>query len=133
MPGATQQGGVSQGAATFNRLTIEDAEKLKSEGSTLAGVSPVIQTRLVVIGPAGNWRTSINGVSPDYFTIRDWDVTSGDLFTDADVKTAKKVAIIGATVAKNLFPSGDPTGGQIQIGHCLLYTSPSPRDGLLSR
>ncbi len=117
LPGATQQGAVSQGAATFNRLTIEDAEKLKAEGSTLAAVSPMIQTRLVVIGPAGNWRTSINGVSPDYFTIRDWDVTSGDLFTDADVKTAKKVAIIGATVAKNLFPNGDPTGGQIQIGH----------------
>ena len=117
MPGATQQGGVSQGAATFNRLTIEDAEKLKSEGSTLAGVSPVIQTRLVVIGPAGNWRTSIQGVSPDYFTIRDWSVASGDLFQDADVRAARKIAILGATVAKNLFPDTDPTGGQIQIGH----------------
>ena len=117
LPGATQQGAVSQGAATFNRLTIADAEKLKAEGSTLAGVSPLIQTRLVVIGPAGNWRTSINGVSPDYFTIRDWDVTSGDLFVDADVKAARKIAILGATVAKNLFPDADPVGGQIQIGH----------------
>jgi putative ABC transport system permease protein len=117
LPGATQSGAVSQGAATFNRLTVEDAEKLKAEGSTLAAVSPMIQTRSVVIGPAGNWRTSINGVSPDYFTIRDWDVTSGDLFTDADVKTARKIAILGATVAKNLFPNGDPVGGQIQIGH----------------
>ena len=117
LPGATQQGAVSQGAATFNRLTIDDAEKLKAEGSTLAAVSPMIQTRLVVIGPAGNWRTSINGVSPDYFTIRDWDVTSGDLFTDTDVKAARKIALLGATVAKNLFPDTDPTGGQIQIGH----------------
>jgi putative ABC transport system permease protein len=117
LPGATQSGAVSQGAATFNRLTVEDAEKLKAEGSTLAGVSPLIQTRLVVIGPAGNWRTSINGVSPDYFTIRDWDVTSGDLFVDADVKAARKIAILGATVAKNLFPDTDPVGSQIQIGH----------------
>ncbi|MDB4948946.1 MAG: multidrug transporter substrate-binding protein [Gemmatimonadetes bacterium] len=117
LPGATQQGGVSQGAATFNRLTIEDAQKLKAEGSTLAAVSPLVQTRLVVIGPAGNWRTSINGVSPDYFTIRDWTVTSGDVFTDADVKAARKIAILGATVAKSLFPDGDPTGSQVQIGH----------------
>jgi len=117
LPGATQQGGVSQGAATFNRLTIQDAEKLKAEGSTLAAVSPSIQTRQVVIGPAGNWRTSINGVSPDYFTIRDWNVTSGDIFTDADVKAARKIAILGATVVKNLFPDGDPVGAQIQIGH----------------
>ena len=57
LPGATQQGGVSQGAGTFNRLTVEDAQKLKLEGTTLAGVSPVIFARQVVIGPAGNWRS----------------------------------------------------------------------------
>ena len=63
-PGSSAQGGVSQGAGTFSRLTIADAEKLKLEGTTLAAVSPVVSTRQVVIGPAGNWRTSINGVSP---------------------------------------------------------------------
>jgi putative ABC transport system permease protein len=117
LPGATQQGGVSQGAGTFNRLSIEDAEKLKREGTTLAAVSPVVQTRLVVIGPQGNWRTSINGVSPDYFAIRDWALTSGEPFADADVKAARKSAVLGATVASNLFPGVDPTGAQIQIGH----------------
>ena len=116
-PGSSAQGGVSQGAGTFNRLTVADAEKLKSEGTSLAAVSPVISTRLVVIGPAGNWRTTINGVSPDYFTIRDWTATSGDLFADADVKAARKIAILGATVANNLFPGVDATGAQIQIGH----------------
>jgi putative ABC transport system permease protein len=117
LPGATQQGGVSQGAGTFNRLTIQDAEKLKAEGQTIAAVSPLIVTRQVIIGPAGNWRTSINGVSPDYFTIRDWNVTSGDIFTDADVRAARKTALIGATVASNLFPGVDAVGAQIQIGH----------------
>ena len=116
-PGSTAQGGASQGAGTFNRLSIADAEKLKIEGTTLAAVSPVIQTRMVVIGPAGNWRTSINGVSPDYFTIRDWVATSGESFTDADVKAARKIAVLGATVAKNLFPGVDAVGAQIQIGH----------------
>jgi putative ABC transport system permease protein len=117
LPGATQQGGVSQGAGTFNRLTVEDAVKLKNEGQTLASVSPLIMTRQVVIGPSGNWRTSINGVSPDYFTIRDWQVTSGDIFTDADVRAARKTAILGATVANNLFPGVDAVGAQIQVGH----------------
>ena len=116
-PGSSAQGGVSQGAGTFNRLTIADAEKLKTEGTTLAAVSPMVQTRLVVIGPAGNWRTSINGVSPDYFTIRDWAPTSGEPFVDTDVKAARKIAVIGATVAKNLFPDVDAVGAQIQIGH----------------
>src|SRR3954464_14215020 len=55
MPGSSQQGGGSQGAGAFNRLMPADAEKLKAEGTLLAAVSPVITTRLVVIGPAGNW------------------------------------------------------------------------------
>ena len=116
-PGSSAQGGVSQGAGTFNRLTTADAVQLKLDGTTLSAVSPVIQTRAVVIGPAGNWRTSINGVSPDYFTIRDWSVTSGDIFDDSDVKAARKIALLGATVAKNLFPGVDAVGAQIQIGH----------------
>jgi putative ABC transport system permease protein len=116
LPGAAQQGGVSQGSGTFNRLTVEDAQKLKLEGTTLAGVSPVIFARQVVIGPAGNWRTTINGVSADYFTIRDWPVTSGDVFTEADVRSGRKIAMLGQTVANNLFPGVDPTGAQIQIG-----------------
>ena len=57
------QGGVSQGAQTFNRLSLEDFEKLEREAYLLSGVSPVIFTRTQAIGPQGNWRTEINGVS----------------------------------------------------------------------
>src|SRR5512144_2752855 len=99
MPGSAQQGGVSQGAGAFNRLTVEDADKVKQQATLLAGVSPVISTRAQVIGGTGNWRTMINGVSPDFLTIRDWSVSSGEAFTDADVKASRKVALLGATVA----------------------------------
>ena len=117
MPGSFNGGGVSQGAGAFNRLTVEDAEKVKQQSTMLAAVSPVITTRAQVIGGAGNWRTMINGVSTDYLTIRDWSLSSGEMFTDADVKSSRKVALIGATVAKNLFPDGGELGAQIQIGH----------------
>jgi len=116
MPGAAQQGGVSQGAGTFTRLTVQDAEKLKREGTTLSAVSPVVSTRAQVIGPQGNWRTLIQGVSTDFLTIRDWQVTSGSLFGDPDVRARRTVAVLGATVANNLFPGGDPVGSQVQIG-----------------
>jgi len=117
MPGSFNGGGVSQGAGAFNRLTVEDADKVKQQSTMLAAVSPVITTRAQVIGGTGNWRTMINGVSPDYLTIRDWGLSSGEMFTDADVKSSRKVALIGATVAKNLFPDGVDVGAQIQIGH----------------
>jgi putative ABC transport system permease protein len=115
MPGATQQGGVSQGAGTFNRLSVEDAEKLKREGMTLSAVSPVISSRTQLIGPQGNWRTLINGVSTDFLTIRDWQVSSGEIFTEGDIRSRRTVAVLGATVANALFPGGDPVGSQVQI------------------
>ena len=113
--GSSNQGGVSQGAQAFNRLTVDDAEKLKREGTLFAGVTPVVNTRTQVIGGGTNWRTTINGVSTDFQTIRDWQVESGTFFTDNDVRSTRKIAVIGATVAENLFPGTDPVGSQIQI------------------
>jgi putative ABC transport system permease protein len=113
--GASNQGGVSQGAQAFNRLTVEDADKLKREGTLFAGVTPVVNTRTQVIGGGTNWRTTINGVSTDFQTIRDWQVSSGTFFTDNDVRGLRKVAVIGATVAENLFPGSDPVGSTLQI------------------
>jgi putative ABC transport system permease protein len=116
-PGSTAAGGASQGAQTFNRLTVTDADKIKSDATMLSAVSPVIVTRTQIITGRGNWRTEIDGVSTDYLTIRNWGVTSGDLFTDDDVRTKRKVAVLGATIVKNLFPDSDPVGSQIQLGH----------------
>ena len=113
--GSSNQGGVSQGAQAFNRLTVEDAEKLKQEGTLFAGVTPVINTRTQVIGGGTNWRTTINGVSADFQTVRDWQVASGTFFTESDLRSMRKVAVIGSTVAENLFPGTDPVGAQIQI------------------
>jgi len=116
-PGAATQGGVSQGAQTFNHLTIDDADRLREQSFMLSAVSPVVVTRGQIIGGQGNWRSFIFGVHPDYQTIRDWPMASGVFFDQADVRTMRKVALIGQTVAKNLFPGEDPVGQQIQIRH----------------
>ena len=115
-PGSTQQGGVSQGAQTFNRLTVDDAEKLQREATLVAGVSPVVFSRGQVIGGEGNWRTQIQGVSTGYQTIRGWETTSGAFFTDGDVAAKRKVVVLGNTVAQNLLPGKDPVGQQVQVG-----------------
>ncbi len=114
-PGAAQAGGVSQGAQAFPNLSLDDVEKIRRESQYVNGVSPVIVSRAQVIGPQGNWRTAINGVDVDYETIRDWSVASGDFFTTDDVDGLRKVAVLGATVAENLFPGIDPVGQEVQI------------------
>ncbi len=114
-PGSSNQGGVSRGAGSFNRLRIEDVEKLQREATLLAGVSPVVSTGGQIIGGQGNWRTRINGVSTDYTVIRAWPAASGSFFGEADLRASRRVAVIGQTVARNLFPDTDPVGEQIQI------------------
>jgi putative ABC transport system permease protein len=116
MPGNVQQGGVSQGQGTISRLTVEDAERLRNEATLLAGVSPVVFSRTQIIANGTNWRASIQGVSTDFLVIRDWAVTSGEFFSENDVRASRKVAVLGGTIVDNLFAGGDPVGSQIQIG-----------------
>ncbi len=114
-PGVSRTGGASMGAGSFNRFTFDDVDKLKREATLISAVSPVVRSGGQVIGGAGNWSTTVYGVSTDYFSIRNWSVEYGELFTDRDVRANRKVALLGKTVADNLFPNQDPTGQQIRI------------------
>ena len=114
-PGAATQGGVSQGAQSFSRLTVDDVEALDQQAFLLAGVSPIVVSRAQLVGGAGNWVTSTDGVDADYTIIRDWPMTYGVFFADEDVASNRKVAVLGSTVAEGLFPDQDPTGEQLRI------------------
>ena len=116
MPTSTTHAGANLGAATYNKLTVADAMKIKREATLVAAISPVVVTEAQVIGGQGNWKARINGVSTDFFRIREWNTSSGEIFTDADVRSGRKVALLGATVAQKLFSGSDPIGAHIQIG-----------------
>jgi putative ABC transport system permease protein len=113
--GSSNAGGASQGAQSFNMLTVADVDALKRDATLLAGVSPLIFTRTQVIAGAANWRVDLNGVSTDFFTIRDWTTTSGVPFTDDDVRAKRSIVLLGATVARNLFPDRDPVGMEVRL------------------
>jgi putative ABC transport system permease protein len=114
-PGAATTGGVSMGAGTMGQLTIDDAELLREQGYLINYVSPVVSTGAQLVGPSGNWRAMVNGVSIDYLDIRNWPLTDGRYFDQAELQAARTVAVIGATVAANLFPDGDPIGQSVRI------------------
>jgi len=116
-PGSSNQGGVNQGAASFNRLTTDDSDALESGSFLLSAVSPVIKSPAQAVGGDGNWRTIVQGVDTDYQLIRDWEVSSGAFFEATDVRSKQKVAVIGATVADELFFDTDPVGERIQLRH----------------
>jgi putative ABC transport system permease protein len=113
-PGASTQGGarIFTGSST---LTLEDADAIKNECPAVAYVSPNLRTAGQAVAGELNWGTSVYGVGVDWPFIRSWNVGEGNFFTDADVRSGGKVAVLGATVADNLFPSGGAIGQIVRI------------------
>jgi len=114
-PGFVTQGGARMGSGTSRGFEEEDIQALRREATLIDGVSAVIRTGAQVIGGGTNWSTTIYGVDPDYFTIRNWKLLYGEFFTDRDVTARRKVAVLGKTVADELFPNQDPVGQDIRI------------------
>ncbi|HET9886847.1 MAG TPA: ABC transporter permease [bacterium] len=114
-PGASTQGGISRGAQSFNRLTVDDAESIRKQALSVARISPVIVAPTQAVGGEGNWRSVVFGVHTDYQFIRDWTVESGRFFDESEMRSMRKVALLGKTVADALFPGQDPVGQQIRL------------------
>jgi putative ABC transport system permease protein len=114
-PGVMQSGGISRGAGSFNRFTLDDVEKIKKEAALIKGVTPNVRSSAQVISKNGNWSTSIEGASTDFLEVRNWKIESGEFFTDRDEISRAKVAVLGKDVATNLFPDENPLGQSIRI------------------
>ena len=108
--GSFSSGGSRSGWGNAPTLTVEDAIAIKNEVANVVAVSPEVRDRMQILANGLNWNTAIQGESPDYPQIRDWDIADGAMFTDADVRSIAKVAIIGKTVVDQLFINEDPVG-----------------------
>ena len=115
-PGAAMSGGMRSFTGE-SKLTPDDAQAIKAESPAVAYVSPGARSNAQVVAGEQNWGTQIWGVDVDWPFIRAWNVADGDFFTDVDVRSSGKVAVLGATVAENLFPNGDAVGSTIRIKH----------------
>ena len=115
-PGADVRGGVRQDASAVETLTLSDYEAVKSGADLLTYITPMVNGGGQVINGSNNWPSTIYGVNSDYLNIKAVDLQSGSMFTDAEVRSAAKVALIGQTVADNIFPDGeDPVGQMIRF------------------
>ncbi|PKN12480.1 MAG: multidrug ABC transporter substrate-binding protein [Deltaproteobacteria bacterium HGW-Deltaproteobacteria-4] len=114
-PVSTQSAGVRAASGSMSNLSLADVAKLKQHATLLSGVSGVVRVQEQVIAGRTNWNTTVMGVGVDYQGIRNYTLESGAYFTERDVKTSSKVAILGKTVADALFPGQDPIGVQMRI------------------
>jgi len=115
LSGAITQGGVRLGAQTGQTLTEEDARAIATDVPEVQAVAPSLRVGAQVVAGNANWSTSVFGTTSDYFEVRDWPLAAGRAFEAGEVAGSGKVAIIGQTVAEQLFGSTDPVDQTIRI------------------
>ena len=114
-PGSQSSGGMRGGWGSASTLTPEECNAIPLEVPGAIASSPEVRDRQQVMGNGLNWNTQVMGVGPDYPQIRSWPLEEGSMFGEGEVKTLGKVAIIGKTVADQLFPNEDPMGKVLRI------------------
>ncbi|HQF38397.1 MAG TPA: ABC transporter permease [Opitutaceae bacterium] len=114
-PGNFTSGGMRSGWGGASSLTVEDAEAIAREIPGAIAVSCESRSREQVLANGLNWNTQVQGESPDYLQIRAWPCATGGTFSEQDVRSMAKVAVIGRTVADQLFPNQDPLGQTLRI------------------
>jgi len=115
LPGSTTSGGLRSGFGSVPTLTMGDARAIARELPAVRAASPSVRTTAPVVAGNQNWSTIVQGVTPEFFDIREWGVSSGRWFTGDEVDAAAKVAVLGRTVAENLFGAEDPVGKVVRI------------------
>jgi putative ABC transport system permease protein len=115
--GSTTASGVRLGTGANENLTEDDAEAIVREIAEVQVAAPFNRGTRQIIAGNNNWATQIYGVYPDYLEAREWPLATGRMFEQAELSCAAKVALIGETVARELFGDMDPLDQSIRIGN----------------
>jgi putative ABC transport system permease protein len=110
--GSSQRGGVSGGFGSIPTLRVKDAEAIERECPAVIQSSYVLATGAQIVAGKKNWGTRIYGTTPTYNQVRDWAVTDGEFITEQHMRSASGVAVLGTSVAENLFEQGERAVGQ---------------------
>jgi putative ABC transport system permease protein len=114
MSGASTSGGARVPSGSAPTLTFDDADAI-SELKDVLAAAPVSSGNAQLIYNGINWSTSVFGTTPDYLVVRDWPMESGGFFSEADVRSGARVAVLGQVVVRELFGGEDPIGKVIRI------------------
>jgi putative ABC transport system permease protein len=114
LSGSFTSGGARSGSGGTSTLTVNDADAI-SELDGVNNVAPISMGNAQIVFGNNNWSTSIIGTTPTYLEIRGWDLDDGYVFSDSDMRSATRVALVGKTVVENIFGDVDPIGKTIRI------------------
>lgn len=116
-PGQASSGGVSGGAGSLNNLTMEDVDAIRQKADAVKSVAPQAGRSAQVVLGDQNTNTQVVGTTPEYSEVRNQPVAIGRYFTEEEMTTRAKVAVVGTTVVQNLLgdPNADIVGKVINV------------------
>lgn len=115
LSGPPNMGGARSATGNAPSLNVKDANAIEDLDGVI-GVAPVTMGKAQIVFGSNNWNTDIIGTTPSYLDVRSWYLTDGYAFSDSDIRSATRVALIGKTVAQNIFGDDiDPVGKTIRI------------------
>ncbi len=116
-PGSSNRGGVRGAAGSMQTLKFDDAKAIKDKIKNIDYVSPSVSSSYQVVYGNNNWKTSVQGVTPEFMSIRALTIGYGSFVSTDDMNKRNRVAVIGTTVASNLFAKENPVGKNIRINN----------------
>lgn len=116
-PGSSNRGGVRGAAGSMQTLKYDDAKAIKDKIKNIDFVSPSVSSSYQVVYGNNNWKTSVQGVTPEFMSIRALTIGYGSFVSTDDMNKRNRVAVIGTTVASNLFAKENPVGKNIRINN----------------
>ena len=116
-PGSSNRSGPRGAAGSKTNLKYEDAKAIESKVKYIDYVSPMASGNYQIVNGNQNWNTSVQGVTPGYLDIKSLSVQSGSFISQENMNKRDRVAVIGATVADNLFGTENPVGKKIRVNN----------------
>lgn len=115
MSGSSTSTGVRMGSGSQPTLTLKDAEAILKNCPSVEEVAPIVSEVKQIVFSNQNWSSSVIGITPGYMKVRMWEIEDGRGFSQEDIKNTTKVALLGTSVATNLFGDLDPIGKTVRI------------------
>jgi putative ABC transport system permease protein len=114
-PGGRTSSGARLASGTGVRLTYDDAKAIEKNVNGIEYVAPSVSSSYQLVVGNQNWTANVEGTTPNVIDIRSFKIEEGRMFTDKDLDSRARVAVIGQTIVDNLFPDGDPVGKIVRI------------------
>ena len=113
--GVSTSSGARGGHGSQPTMKLSDGNAIQEKISQIKLAAPILSEVAQLVAGNNNWSTQVTGTDNRNFLIKEWDLAYGRMFSEADVKNAAKVAILGQTVVNELFGDVDPLGRTVRI------------------